>query len=162
VEISGNLQALTALPHGNSCSYSLHRRLAGCNDVKRNLSLTGNRTPAIPTELSRFTPTNIRFTYIEGCFTSWDSAVDIAAGYGMDDRGIGVRVLVWVDYDLFTSFRPDLGSTQWVAGGSYPGLSCRGVKVTTYNWCRGQESVCLYIHSPIRLGLVYPWDLSGL
>jgi hypothetical protein len=43
---------------------------------------------------------------------SRDSVVDIATGYGLGDRGIGIRVR-WVKNFLFsTSSRPALGSIQ--------------------------------------------------
>jgi hypothetical protein len=41
-----------------------------------------------------------------------DSAVDIANGYGMDDRGVGIRVPV--------QSTPTLRPTQWGTGGSFP------------------------------------------
>jgi hypothetical protein len=41
------------------------------------------------------------------------SVVGIATGYGLDDRGVGVRVPEWVKNFLFsTSSRPALGSIQ--------------------------------------------------
>jgi hypothetical protein len=46
-------------------------------------------------------------------YWSWDSAdgIRIETGYGLDDRGVGVRVPVWPR--IFSSA---LGSTQWVPG----------------------------------------------
>jgi hypothetical protein len=50
---------------------------------------------------------------------SRDSVVGIATGYGLDDRGVGVRVPVGSRI-FSTSSRPALGSTQppiqWVPG----------------------------------------------
>jgi hypothetical protein len=57
---------------------------------------------------------------------SRDSAVGIATGYGLDDRGVGVRVPVGSRI-FSTSSRPAVGPTQppieWV-----PGLFPRGVR----------------------------------
>jgi hypothetical protein len=55
---------------------------------------------------------------------SRDSSVSIAIGYGLDDRGVGVKSPGRVKNDLvYTSSRPALGSTQspiqWVRG-SFP------------------------------------------
>jgi hypothetical protein len=57
---------------------------------------------------------------------SRDSVVGIATGYGLDDRGVGVRVPVGVKDFLFsTSSRPALGphpaSYPMVTGGTFPG-----------------------------------------
>jgi hypothetical protein len=60
---------------------------------------------------------------------SRDSVVGIATGCGLDDRGVGVRVLVGAR--IFTSpWRPDMGSTQLSmqgTGGSFPGGKALGV-----------------------------------
>jgi hypothetical protein len=57
---------------------------------------------------------------------SRDSAVGIATGYGLDDRGVGVRVPVGSP----KSSRPALGSTQphiqWVPGALSPGVRRQG------------------------------------
>jgi hypothetical protein len=60
------------------------------------------------------------------------------------------------------SSRPTLGSTQppiqWVPGGSFPGGKAAGAWSwpLTSSYCRGQENVDLYVHSPIRLhGVVF-------
>jgi hypothetical protein len=47
---------------------------------------------------------------------SLDSAVGIATGYGLDGRGVGVRVLVEVRF-VSSSRRPD----PCLIGGSFPG-----------------------------------------
>jgi hypothetical protein len=56
---------------------------------------------------------------------SRDSSVGIATGYGLDDRGVGVRVPVGSGI-FSTSSRPALGPTQppiqWVAGALSPGV----------------------------------------
>jgi hypothetical protein len=57
---------------------------------------------------------------------SRDSAVGIATGYGLDDRGVGVRVLVGPKgFLLSMSYRPALWPTQpliqWVTGKKRPG-----------------------------------------
>jgi hypothetical protein len=56
---------------------------------------------------------------------SRDSSVGIATGYGLDDRGVGVRVPVRVKNFLFsTASRSNLGPNQppiqWVPGAPFP------------------------------------------
>jgi hypothetical protein len=46
------------------------------------------------------------YIYLRG---SRDSVVGIATGYGLDDRGVGVRVPV--GSRIFSTFRPAMGST---------------------------------------------------
>jgi hypothetical protein len=56
-----------------------------------------------------------------------DSSVGIATGYGMDDRGVGVRVPV--ESRIFTSrYRPARlwGPIQWVLKALSPGLKRPG------------------------------------
>jgi hypothetical protein len=62
---------------------------------------------------------------------SQGSAVGIAIGYGLDDRGVGVRVPVRSKNFLFSkSSRPALGSTkspiQWVPRSLSPGVKRQG------------------------------------
>jgi hypothetical protein len=42
---------------------------------------------------------------------SWDSSVGIATGYGLDERGVGVRVPVGSRTFFSKSYRPALGYT---------------------------------------------------
>jgi hypothetical protein len=70
---------------------------------------------------------------------SWDTVVDIATGYGLEDRGVGVRVRV--GSRIFSaSSNQALGSTQppiqWVLGTISPGVKRKGSEAD---------------HSPIRL-----------
>jgi hypothetical protein len=62
---------------------------------------------------------------------SRDSAVGIATGYGMDDRGVGVRVPV-VSRIVFTSSRPALGvhstSYPFGTGSSLPEVKPAGAR----------------------------------
>jgi hypothetical protein len=58
---------------------------------------------------------------------SRDSAVDIATGYGLDDRGVRIPSPIKVtEFSFSTSSRPALGSTQppiqWVPGALSPGV----------------------------------------
>jgi hypothetical protein len=66
---------------------------------------------------------------------SRDFAVGIATGYGLDYRGVGVRVPVGT-FIFLTSSLQVLGPTQppiqWVPGAFAPGVSRRGVKLTTH------------------------------
>jgi hypothetical protein len=62
---------------------------------------------------------------------SRDSSVGIATGYGLDDRGVGVKRPCKVKNFLFsTSPRPALGCTQppsqWVPGALSPGVKRPG------------------------------------
>jgi hypothetical protein len=63
-----------------------------------------------------------------------DNAVGITTGYGLDDRGVGVRVPVGSRI-FSTSSRPALGSTQpsiqWVA--LYPGVKRPRHEADHYN-----------------------------
>jgi hypothetical protein len=58
---------------------------------------------------------------------SRDSAVGIATSYGLDDRGIGVRVPV--GSRIFTSLRSTQPPVQWVTGALSPGVKRLGREV---------------------------------
>jgi hypothetical protein len=87
---------------------------------------------------------------------SQDSIVGIAIGYGLNGRGVGVRVPV-VSIILSTSSRPALGPTQspiqWVPGALSPGVKRPGREAdhsppTSVGVKKNDD---LYIHSHIRL-----------
>jgi hypothetical protein len=88
---------------------------------------------------------------------SRDSAVGMATGYGLDYRGVGVRVPVGAR--IFSSpRRPDrLWGPPSLLSNRYWQLFPRGKSAGAWNWSlrssynRGQENVDLYIHAPIRL-----------
>jgi hypothetical protein len=63
---------------------------------------------------------------------SRDSAVGIATGYGLDGRGVGVRLPVGPRFSLLRVVQ--------TGSGAHPA-----------SWCRGQEYADLYIHFHIRL-----------
>jgi hypothetical protein len=67
--------------------------------------------------------------------TSRDSSVGIEAGYGLHDRGVGVRVLLVNNFLFSTSSRPALGPSQphiqWVPGALSRGERGRSVKLTS-------------------------------
>jgi hypothetical protein len=70
-------------------------------------------------------------TYFRG---SRDSEVSIATSYGLDDRGVGVRIPVgWRIFSSPNSSRPALRSTQppiqWVPGALSPGVKRPGREV---------------------------------
>jgi hypothetical protein len=93
---------------------------------------------------------------------SRDSSVGIATGYVLDDREVGVRVLV--GSRIFSSpLRPDgLSGPPSLLSNEYRGLSPRGksgrgMKLTNHlQLLPRSEYVDRYIHFPIRLhGLVF-------
>jgi hypothetical protein len=65
-----------------------------------------------------------------------DSVAHIATGYGMDDRGVGVRVPVGSEFSVPCIIQTGSGPTQppiqWVPGALSPGQSGWGVKLTTH------------------------------
>jgi hypothetical protein len=90
---------------------------------------------------------------------SQDSVVGIRTGYLLDDRGIGVQVPA-VSKMYFFPRRPDriwgppsLLSNWYRGRGGF--LGCRAAGAWSWplisNYCRGQENLDLYIHSPISL-----------
>jgi hypothetical protein len=79
---------------------------------------------------------------------SRDRAVDKETGYGLDDRGVGVRVPIGVRFSLLHIVQTGSGPTQPLFNGHWR-LS-PGVKLTTHlQPVRGQEYVDLHLHSPI-------------
>jgi hypothetical protein len=82
---------------------------------------------------------------------SRDNVVDIATGYGMDDRGVGVRVAV-KNFLSPTSSRSTLGSTQPPILLS-PGVKRPGCEADHSPPASAEikKSVDIYIHYPIRL-----------
>jgi hypothetical protein len=100
-------------------------------------------------------------------FKSHGSTVSMTTGYGVDGWGIGVRVLVVL---VFTFHIVRTSSVSYPAsypvgtGGSFPGVKASGTQSwqLTSNYCRGQENVDPYIHSPIRLhGVVCSYLSKG-
>jgi hypothetical protein len=90
-------------------------------------------------------------------FKSRDSVVDIATSYGLDDRGVGVRVPVVQELSLFHVVQTTLGSTQppiqWVPGvlSQEVKRQGRGADHSPPASVEVKKNVDLYIHSPIRL-----------
>jgi hypothetical protein len=85
--------------------------------------------PAITTVHSA----NVQLTYYYSTLSNaWSrrSVVDIETSYGLDDRGVGVRVPVRSrNFSLSKSYRRALGSTQPPpvgTGGSFPGVNAAG------------------------------------
>jgi hypothetical protein len=80
--------------------------------------------------------------------------IGIVTGYGLDDRGVGVRVPV--EKRIFsTSSRPALGSTQhiqWVQGNLSQGVKRPGREADHSAPASAEvKTMDLYIHFPIRL-----------
>jgi hypothetical protein len=85
---------------------------------------------------------------------SRDSVVGIATGYGLDNRGVGVRVPV--GSRIFSAPRRPWSPLNLLSNGcrgSFPrGESGRDVKLATHSQVVSrQENVDLYSHSPILL-----------
>jgi hypothetical protein len=81
-----------------------------------------------------------------------DSSVGIATDYGLDFRGVGVRIPVGARF-FFTSQRLDrLCDLRGLLSSGYRGKAAGAWSwPLTSNYCPGQEYVDLYIHSNIRL-----------
>jgi hypothetical protein len=78
-----------------------------------------------------YTLTNINIGYICNKIRSRDSVVSIATGYGLDDRGVGVRVPVESRiFSLLHVLQNDSGahpaSYPMGTGGSFPGGKASG------------------------------------
>jgi hypothetical protein len=63
--------------------------------------------------------------------TEWrDSVVGIATGYGLDDRGVGVRVPLGQDFSAIhvvqTDFKAHLAYNPMDTAGSFPGVKAAG------------------------------------
>jgi hypothetical protein len=93
-----------------------------------------------------------------------DSVVGIAIGYGLDDRGVGVRVPV--GSRIFSSPScPDRlwgplnqPPIQWVPGTLSPGVKRPGFEAdhSPLTSAEAKKNLAIYIHSPIRLhGVVF-------
>jgi hypothetical protein len=84
------------------------------------------------------------------------SVVGIAIGYGLDDRGVGVRVLVEVkNFVLFTpALWPTQPPIQWVRC-SFPGVKRQG-READYSPPTSVEvkKISIYTSTPIRLHAV--------
>jgi hypothetical protein len=86
-----------------------------------------------------------------------ERSVGIATGYGLEDGGVGVRVPVRQEFLRFHFLQTGSGvhPTSYTMGtrGFFLGGKAAGVWSWPLisNWCRGQENMGLYIHSPIRL-----------
>jgi hypothetical protein len=78
-----------------------------------------------------------------------DSVVGTATGYGLDDRGVGVRVPVGSRI-FSTSSRPALGPTQpaiqWVPGALSPGIK-RQERETDYSSPTSAEVKKIWIYA---------------
>jgi hypothetical protein len=88
---------------------------------------------------------------------SRDSAVGVATGYGLDDRGVGIRVPVGAR-SFCSPCRPDRFCVPPnLLSNGYRGLfprerNRRGVKLTTHLHLQpSSRKVEIYLYSPIRL-----------
>jgi hypothetical protein len=86
------------------------------------------------------------------------SSVGIGLGYGLDDRGSRFRFTAGagnfsLHHRVQNGSRAHPPSYPMCTRGSYPGRKAAGAWSwpLTSIWCRGQECVELYLHSPIRL-----------
>jgi hypothetical protein len=87
---------------------------------------------------------------------SCDSAVGIATGYVLDDRGVEFESPKGQDFSLFHIVQTGSGAhpvcSPMGTEGSFPGGKAAGALrwPLTYNYRQDAENVELYIHSPIR------------
>jgi hypothetical protein len=85
------------------------------------------------------------------------AVVGIATGYGLDDRGVGVRVPVVLKFSLLHVGQTGSGVrlTSYPMGtvGFSPGGKAAGARSfpLTSNYFGDQANVRIYSHSPIRL-----------
>jgi hypothetical protein len=91
------------------------------------------------------------FNSTQDLFGSRDSVVGVATGYGLDDRGVGVRVQVESrNFPFSTSSRPALGPTQppiqWTPGALSPGVKRPGIE-TDYSPQTGVEVKKMWIYT---------------
>jgi hypothetical protein len=112
------------------------------------------------------------FNYIRNCNTlrSWYSAVGLANGYRLDDRGVDRSSSPGrlKNFLFSTSSTLTLGSTQlpiqWVPGAlSLGGKAAGGVKLYTHlQLVLRSRNMDLYIHFPLRLhGVALNWLSTG-
>jgi hypothetical protein len=82
------------------------------------------------------------------------SVVGIATSYGLDDRGVGVRVPWGQEFSLLQIVQTDLRSTQlpvkWVPGVKWPGREVDHSPPTSAE----VKKMCVYTSTPIRLHCV--------
>jgi hypothetical protein len=91
-------------------------------------------------------------------FNSRDSSVGIALGYGLDDRGSGVRFSAWtgnfsLNHPVQNGSGPTQPPVQWVPGALSLGVKRPGCEAdhSPPSSAEVKECVELYLHSPIRL-----------
>jgi hypothetical protein len=86
-------------------------------DQKKEMTVSGGKGILCKDDLHNFNICSL-------LYRSRDSEVGITTGYGLGDRGVGVRVPVG-SRNFSTSSRPALGPTQppiqWVPAASFPG-----------------------------------------
>jgi hypothetical protein len=86
---------------------------------------------------------------------SQDSIVDIATGYGLDDRRVGVQVLVRARIFSISSrlaLVPSQPPIQWVPGALSWGVKQPGCEADHSPPTSAKvKNVDLYVHSPIHL-----------
>jgi hypothetical protein len=88
------------------------------------------------------------YTRDSPAFRSWDSVVGIATGYGLNDRGVGVRVKV-KNFLFFISSRPTLRPAHPSTGYKGPftmGSSARGMILTTHLQLMLRSGKCGSVH----------------
>jgi hypothetical protein len=128
-----------------------------CVSARSNLDWKYRRDIAIMSQRSRRLSVPISHT-TKLISILWLVVVGIATGYGLGDRGVGVRVLVRSRISLLHVVQTGSGahpaSYPMGAGGSFLGGKATGAWSSHHSppiSAEVKKNVDLYIHSPVRL-----------
>jgi hypothetical protein len=99
-------------------------------------------------------PLNMQLTIFSAFYSSTqDSVVGIATGYGLDDRGVGVQVLMGSRFSFFHVVETGSGSTQppiqWIPGSLSPGVKRSGREADHSPPASAKvKKMCIYTSTP--------------
>jgi hypothetical protein len=134
----------------------LIRNLQSHNRAYESVSLISFLSQAIPfhATVSHFFNTKFNNILLYNIYLgmSRDSTVSITTGYGLDDRGVGVRVPIGSRI-FFTSSRPALGPIQppiqWVTGALIPEVKRQGREADHSPPTSVEvKKICIYTSTP--------------